>query len=67
MFRKLKERLPRDKSESELDEHFEGIEKAGLEKSDIFAMLIAAFFSLVLPLLLMLTAIYGSIYLLFLR
>lgn len=67
MFKRLKERLPKDKTPGELDEHYRKIEQVGMEKNDIPAMLIAIFITIVLPLAAMLGAIYGLIWLLFIR
>lgn len=66
MFKRLRERLPKKHSEEEVDDHFRKIESAGgLEKNDYLAMLIAAFLTLGLPLLLMIAVVYGVIYMLF--
>lgn len=68
MFKRLRERLPKKYSEEEVEDHFRKISGAGgLEKNDFLAMLIAAFLTLGLPLLLIISVIYGTIYLLFLR
>lgn len=67
MFRKLKARLPKDKTEKELEEHCRAHEDEGLEKGDGMAIFIAVMLNLVLPLLGMLTVFYGLIWLLFLR
>lgn len=67
MFKKLRERLPKDKPPEEVEEHFRQIEKVGLEANDIKAMLIAAFLTLGLPLLAIVAVIWGIVYLLFLR
>lgn len=67
MFKKLRERLPKNKTPQEIDEHYRRIEQVGLEKGDLMAMLIAAVVTLGLPLLAMLGVFYGLIYLLFLR
>ncbi|HOC06186.1 MAG TPA: hypothetical protein PKN71_02580 [Bacillota bacterium] len=68
LFKRLRERLPKKYSEEEVDEHYRKISSVGgLEKNDFLAMLIAAFLTLGLPLLLILAVIYGSIYLLFIR
>lgn len=67
MLKKLKELLPKQKSSEELDEHYRQIEEIKLEKGDMAAMLIAAFLTLGIPLLLIAGAFYGLIYLLFIR
>lgn len=68
MFKKLRERLPKKKSQEEVDEHYRRLEEmGGLEKNDFLAMVIAAVITIGLPLVAMLALIYGSIYLLFLR
>lgn len=67
MFKKIKERLPKDKSPEELDEHYREIERVGLDKSDFLAMAIAVFITIVLPLVAILGAFYGILYLLFIR
>jgi hypothetical protein len=68
LFKRLRERLPRKHTDEEVDEHLRKIESVGgLEKNDYLAMVIAAFLTLGLPVLLMMGAIYGVIYLLFLR
>lgn len=65
LFKKLRGRLPRERTPEELDQHFREIEKVGLEKDDIKAMFIAAFFSLILPLAAIALAFYGILYVLF--
>ena len=68
MFRKLKERLPKKRSQEEIDEHYRRIESiGGLEKNDFLAMLIAAALTIGLPVLAILSLIYVFIYLVFLR
>ncbi len=59
-FENRKNRLPREKTPEELDAHFKNLE---LEKGDIPAMMIAAFLNLILPLLLIVGAIFGVMYL----
>lgn len=67
MFEKLLGRLPKKKTREELDEHFDKMEQVELEKGDLPAMLIAASISIVLPLVLILVAFYGVVYLVFIR
>ncbi|NLY53106.1 MAG: hypothetical protein GX060_00500 [Firmicutes bacterium] len=67
MFKRLKERLPKKKTQAELDEHYRKMEEIQLEPGDLPAMIIAAFLTLGIPLLLIAGLIYGAIYLLFLR
>jgi len=67
LFKRLLARLPKNKTPEELDEHFNKMEQVELEKGDLPAMLIAAFVSVVLPLGLILGALYGVIYLIFVR
>lgn len=68
MFKKLRERLPKKRSQEEIDEHFRRIEDAGgLENNDLLAMFIAASVTIVLPLLAIMALIFGGIYLLFIR
>jgi len=67
LFKKLKERLPKDKTPEEIDEHYRKIDEIGLEKGDLKAMLIAAFLTLGLPLLAMIAVFYGLVYLIFAR
>lgn len=67
MFEKLKRLLPRGKSKEDLEEHYKRLENVELEKNDMLAMMIAAIITVVLPILLLLGAIYGLIYLLFIR
>ncbi len=64
LFQKYKDRLPKQKSKEELDKHYDGLE---LEHGDKFAMLVAAFLTIGLPILGMLGAIYLVIWLVFLR
>lgn len=63
MLKKLRALLPKEKSPEELDEHYRQIEEIKLEKGDMPAMLIAAFLTLGVPLLLIAGAIYGFVYL----
>lgn len=68
LFKKLRERLPKKRSQEEIDEHFRRIEDAGgLENNDLLAMFIAASVTIVLPLLAIMALIFGGIYLLFIR
>lgn len=67
MLRKLRALLPKEKSPEELDEHYRKMEEIQLEKGDMLAMLIAAFLTLGIPLLLIAGAIYGFIYLVMVR
>lgn len=68
MFKKLRERLPKKRSQEEIDEHFRRIDNVGgLEKNDFLAMLIAAFLTIGLPILAIMALIFGSAYLLFIR
>ena len=67
MFGRLKKLLPKKKSEEELEEHYKKLDQVELEKGDLPAMLIAAFITLVVPILLLLGAIYSLVYFLFLR
>ncbi|NLW16314.1 MAG: hypothetical protein GX033_01425 [Firmicutes bacterium] len=67
MLRKLRSLLPKDKSPEELDEHYRKIEEIKLEKGDMLAMLIAAFLTLGIPILLIAGCIYGFIYLVLAR
>lgn len=67
MFKRLRERLPKQKSKEELDAHYRKMEEIELEKGDLAAMLIAAFITIVLPLFALLGLIYGVIYLVFIR
>lgn len=67
MFKRLKERLPKEKSPEELREHYRQIDEVGLEKSDILAMFIAVFVTIVLPLILILGTFFGILYLVFIR
>lgn len=68
MFKRLRERLPKNRTQEEDDDHFRRLESVGgLEKNDFKAMLIAAFLTLGLPLLAIIALIYGVIYLLFIR
>lgn len=61
-FEKYKNRLPKQKTKEELDEHFDGLET---EKGDKLAMFIAAFVTLVLPILAIIGVIYGILWLMF--
>jgi hypothetical protein len=63
LLKKLRALLPKEKSPEELDEHYRQIEEIKLEKGDMPAMLIAAFLTLGVPLLLIAGAIYGFVYL----
>ncbi len=67
MFKRLRERLPKQKTSEELDEHYRQMEEIKLEKGDLPAMLIAAFLTLGIPLLLVAGALYGIIYLILAR
>ena len=67
MFEKLLGRLPKKKTPEELDEHYTKMEQVELEKGDMTALLIAAFMSLVLPLVLIIGAFYAVVYLTFIR
>lgn len=67
MLKKLLDRLIKKKTAEELDEHFNKMEQVELEKGDLPAMLIAASVSIVLPLALIISALYGVIYLIFIR
>lgn len=67
MLKKLRALLPKEKSPEELDEHYRKMEEIQLEKGDMLAMLIAAFLTLGIPLLLIAGAIYGFIYLVMVR
>lgn len=65
MLKKLRALLPKRKTEQELDEHYRRMEELQLEKGDFTAMLIAAFITIGLPLLVIVGALYGLIYLAF--
>jgi len=67
LFKRLLERLPKKKTQEELDEHFSKMEQVELEKGDLTAMLIAAFVSIVLPLVLILGVLYSVIYMVLIR
>ncbi len=62
MLEYFKNKLPKQKSKAELDEHYEGLE---LEKGDFTAMVIAAFITF-MPVILFITAIIIGIAYLFL-
>ena len=51
-----KKRLPKEKTEEELDEHYDRMEQMDLEKGDFFAMIVGAFMAL-WPVLLIVAAI----------
>lgn len=65
MFKRLRERLPKKKSQEELDELYKKMEGAELEKGDFLAMLIAAFINIAIPVLLITGVIYGIVWLIF--
>lgn len=50
-----------------MDEHYRRMEETKLEKGDFPAMVIAAFLTIGLPLLVIMGAVYGFVYLLFMR
>ena len=52
-----KNRLPREKTQKELDEYYDSIEKLELEKSDYFAMFLGALMAF-WPLILIVAAIF---------
>ncbi len=62
IFKSLRERLPKDKSEEELREFRE---KSETEKNDLAAMLIAAFITIAPFVLLPVLIIFGLIWLMF--
>ena len=41
-----RKRLPREKSEAELEEHYDKIDQMDLDKGDFFAMVVGAFMAL---------------------
>jgi hypothetical protein len=61
---RFRKRLPKDKTKEELDKHYEGLE---LEKGDFLAMIIAAVITFLPVVLIAMTVIYGSVWLLFIR
>ncbi len=65
LLKKLQALLPKGKSKEELDEHYRRMEQIELEKGDFPAMLIAAFITIGLPLLVIVGALYGVVYLMF--
>jgi len=65
LFKRLRERLPKKKSQEELDELYKKMEGAELEKGDFLAMLIAAFINIAIPVLLITGVIYGIVWLIF--
>lgn len=67
MFKRLRGLLPKNKTGEELDEHYRRMEETKLEKGDFPAMVIAAFLTIGLPLLVIMGAVYGFVYLLFMR
>jgi len=67
VFEKLLSRLPKNKTQEELDEHFKKMESVELEKGDFTAMVIAAVLTLGIPVLLIAGAIYGLIWFFFVR
>lgn len=64
MFEKLKSKLPKPKTEEELDEYYDKLE---LEKGDIPAMIIAALITFVPVALIIMAVVYGFLWLVFLR
>jgi hypothetical protein len=62
--KRLKDRLGKEKSKKELDEHYEGLE---LEKGDFFAMLIAAFITFFPVLIISMVLVYGLLWIFFMR
>ena len=42
----LRKRLPKEKSEAELEEHYDRIDQMDLDKGDFFAMVVGAFMAL---------------------
>jgi hypothetical protein len=67
MWERLRRLLPKSKSKEELEEHYRRLENVELEKNDLMAMMIAALVTIVLPILLLIAAIYGLVYFLFVR
>ena len=61
---RLRERLPKRKSKEELDKHYESLE---LEKGDLLAMVIAGLITFVPILLIAMAAIYGLVWVFFVR
>lgn len=59
---RYRERLPKDKSKEELDEHFKEVKT---EKKDFPAMVIAAFVTFVPLILLIVGIVFGVMWLLF--
>lgn len=67
LLRKLRALWPEKKTSEELDEHYREMERLPLERGDLTAMLIAAFLTIGLPLLFIITAFYALFYLLLTR
>ena len=62
IFQRFRDRLPQDKTEEELEKHYE--EMDNLEKGDLPAMMIAAFLTFGPVALLIIGVFYGLLYLL---
>lgn len=66
-YKGLRDRLPENKSKKELEEHYEEMERSGADKKQQRSMIIAALLTILPVVAAMLAAIYGLIWLLFLR
>ena len=64
---RYRERLPAKKSKEELDKHYSEVEKAGLEKGDFLAMVIAAFITFFPVLIVAMVIFFGLMWLFFIR
>ena len=60
----FRNRLPKNKTKEELDEHYKNVE---LEKGDFLAMVIAAFITFLPVLIAAMLVFYGLLWLLFIR
>jgi len=67
LFDRYRDRLPGRKSKEELSKHYEEVEKAGLEKGDFLAMVIAAFITFFPVLIVAMVIFFGLMWLLFIR
>ena len=67
MLEKLLGRLPKKKTQEELDDHYNKMEQVELENGDLAAMLIAGLITIVLPLSLILGGLYTLIYVVFVK
>lgn len=66
-YKGLRDRLPENKTKEQLKEHYKAMEDSGVDKKQERSMILAALLTILPVVILLLAAIYGIMWLLFLR